>query len=420
MRRDYLISFVAEGVAVALALLVYRVAAAQWPVDVFGEYALSRRIASAVLVVALVGADIGIVRFVAFEAAGRAADAAGYLRGALITVTAASAALAVILVVLAGPLAGLLFGGPGHDALPPALAVAALGGALQGVAYGHERGHLRMGRAAALLVINTGVVPLAAVLVARDSVAAVLVVMGLGWAAVGSAAIAASGGLLRAPTRVSPLVRYGAPRAAGLLSQMALLAAPAVVAAHRSGIAQAGDVAFALLLLGVFSTALTPVGVVLMPRSAAMLRDGPSGDLNRHVGRLLSLVLPLVTLAVLAVQVLAEQIAAAFLGEAHIGAALALRSLIWAAIPWACFVTLRGLLDAHDARPLNARNTFVAGAVYAALAGAAAAFDGPASAFYVAFVAATAVLAGLTLVDARRALARPRLAQAVVQQPLQP
>lgn len=420
MTRDYVVSFVAEGLAVLLALLVYRVAAAQWSVDQFGEYALSRKIASAALVIALLGVDLAVVRLIAFDAAGDRTRMGGYVSGALVVVALASAGLAVVLLALPGPIGLALYGRPGHEDAVRALAPVALGGALYGVAYGTERGRLRMARAAALLVACTGAVPLLAVVASPASVPGALAVMGWVWAAVAVAAIVAQRPSLRARPAVGAVLAYGAPRAVGTLLTLGFLAAPAVVAAHRFGLAEAGSVAFALLVLGLLSTMLTPIGVVLMPRSARLLSERSGDALEHHVRRMLSLVVPVVTLAVLAIEVGADALVAAFLGTSYAAAAGALRAIAWAAIPWTFFVTLRALLDAHDVRPLNAKNVGLAFGAYGALVGGATVLGLAESAYHTAFVASVVVLAGLTLLDAGRALTRPASAEPVVEEPLQP
>ena len=420
MTRDYVLSFIAEGLAVILALTTYRIAAAQWDPDLFGEYALSRKVVSAVLVIALVGADIAVVRFIAFDAANDEARIAGYLSGAVTVVLATSTALAAGLVVLAGPLSQVVFGAPGHEAAVMAFAAVSLGGALYAVAYGYERARLRLGRAAGLLVVNTGIIPLLAVFAFPASVASSLAAMGAGWVLVAGLTLVAERRAAWARPEVTPMIRYGAPRALGLLVQMGLLAAPAIVAAHRFGLEEAGNVAFALLVLGLLSTLLTPIGVVLVPRSAEMFREGAGATLERHVSRLLTVVVPLVAVFVLLVQFAADAIVAGFLGAAYAGAAATLRVLLWAAIPWTFFVALRGLLDAHDVRPLNARNVVLASIAYALLVTVASSANAEEIAYHAAFVASVVILGVLTLVEARRVFASPPLAEPVVEDLLQP
>lgn len=401
MTRDYLISFIAEGIAVALSLLVYRIAAQAWPTAAFAEYALSRKLLSAVLVVALLGMDLAVARSVALRGESHPRPAA-HLGGAFIVVAGASLAVALILVPFREELGRLLFGESGHAPVVVGLAVAAIGGSIQGIAYGYERGRLRIARAGALLVI-LAVVPLAAVFAAPDPAWA-LGATGIGWTVIGATLIAGRGAALFERPPMRELLAYGAPRSVGLLVQMGFLAAPAVIAANRFGVVEGGNVAFALLALGVLSTLLTPIGVVLLPRSAQMLSTPQA--LRRHVTRLLALVVPSVTAGVLVVELTAGVVIPAYLGPSYGGAVVALRATIWAAIPWAIFVTLRGLLDAVETRPLNARNMLAATATYAVAIGIATAAGAGETAYYGAFLAAVIVLGALTGLEAARALSR--------------
>lgn len=420
VRRDYMLSFLAEGVAVALALGSYRVAASQWDPEVFGEYALARKILSVVLVIALLGVDIAIVRYLAFEAGGDHRKIASYVSGALTVFTVTSITIAIALATFAGPLSTMLFGRRGHEDLVTALGILAFGGGLYGIAYGYLRGRLRLGRAGILLVISSGVVPLVAIVQGSSSVGFALVLIGIGWAAVAGLAIFFERRTAWGQPQVRPVLAYGAPRAVGQVIQMAFLAAPAVVAAHRFGIAEGGNVAFGLLVVGLVSTGLTPIGVVLMPRSADLLRGGADRLLEAHVVRLLALVTPAVVSFVLLVQLFADPLVAIFLGPGYAASTNALRGILWAAIPWMFFVALRGLIDAHDVRPLNARNLAIASTTYALLVLLAISIEGDAAAFYAAFDLAAIVLAGLTLVAARGVFARPPLPEPVVEDLLQP
>lgn len=413
MRRDYLASFIAEAVAVLSSLLLYRIAAAQWSLEGFAEYTLSRKVLSAILVVGLVGMDLALVRWIASEAPERRDAGGRYLTAALAIAMSASLAVAVILLALPAPLARILYGEPGHEDLLPPLALLTIGGSLQGLAYGYERGHLRIGRAALLLVLNAGVTPLAAVVLSPGSIAGALVLMGAGWTLVGGVLVALRARSFTRVAPVRPLLAYGSSRGLGLLLQMAFLAAPAVVAANRSGIVEGGSVAFALLAVGLLSTALTPIGVVLMPRGAQMIRERAVQRLRAHVRMLLAVVVPSVTVVVLLIEVLAGVLLPAYLGPSYAAGVPALRGIAWSAIPWSVFVTLRGLLDASDLRPLNARNLLTAAAVDGVLVGSAVITGAGEASYYAAFDVAVVVLAGLTLLDTRRVLASPTRWQAV-------
>lgn len=403
MTRDYLASFVAEGLAVIAALLTYRLAAAQWGTEGFAEYALSRKILSALLVIALVGMEIALVRAVAMAGPAHASAIGASLRGALLIVGVSALTVALVLVLASDPLSAVFYGGTEHAGLLPGLAFAVVGGAIQGLAYAFQRGRLRLVAAGALLVVNTGLVPLAAVIAARTSIATALVAMGLAWSAVGALVILPAMRRPAGPAPLQALLSYGAPRSVGFLVQTALLAAPPIVAAHRFGIEEAGNVAFALLALGVLSTLLTPIGVVLLPRGASMLREGSLHLLRQHVARLVVVVLAAASVGVLAIELVADSLTVTYLGPDFAAAAGPLRAIAWATIPWAAFVTLRALLDASEARALNARNLTVAAAAYAVLVafgwttGADRTWD------QLSFVAAAALLGALTLWEAWRA-----------------
>ena len=82
-RRDYVTTFVAEGLFILSYLIVFRVVADHFGPRGFGEYALARRTLAFLLPIGAIGLDIAIARYVAY-AAGRPVEQRAYLPAALV------------------------------------------------------------------------------------------------------------------------------------------------------------------------------------------------------------------------------------------------------------------------------------------------------------------------------------------------
>ena len=89
MRRfNYATTFLAEGVVVGGYLLAFRLIAAFSGTEGFGEYSLSRRTLSLLMPLAVLGADLGIARYVAYAETERSGKSSGYAGASLIVLAA--------------------------------------------------------------------------------------------------------------------------------------------------------------------------------------------------------------------------------------------------------------------------------------------------------------------------------------------
>src|SRR5205807_353131 len=104
--------------------------------------------------------------------------------------------------------ADIFFGSSAFVPLVAPMALLVAGNALFAVAYGNLRGHLRISQANALRVLVHAVLPLAAALFVRDSVATLLYVMGAGLVLLPVASrLLAAGSVERLRTQVFGIAR---------------------------------------------------------------------------------------------------------------------------------------------------------------------------------------------------------------------
>lgn len=387
---------------IASTLYVYRTAAYGSGPDGFAEYAVARRILALLVPISAVGLDVALARSIAIADDGQTRERRSLLAGALAIAGSMVALLALVLAAAPGPAASLFFGSSALAPLAGTLPVLLAGATLHVVAYADLRGRRRIGLANALTLADHALVPPVAFAVAAPSIVSVLWLIGAGWLAISAAAILSSGlAADRIGPRAARLAREGAVRVPGDVAQLLLFALPVVIAAHVGSLAEAGAIAFGLTALGMVGSALTPLGVVLFPTAARALRAGAASDIRRHVGRLLGVVVPLLIAVTALVVALGDRLVAAYLGPELASADRLLRALILAALPWGLFVALRNIIDARDARPVNARNL---GAALVIFAGGSLALVPPfgVGGIAVAFVAAIFALGALTVLEVGR------------------
>ena len=405
--RDMAVTGTSQLIVAIGGLVLYRQLAIQQGIDGFADYALIKQAVTLVVPVALIGLGPALPRAIAARRPDHTEPSAeSFLLGALAVASCASAVL--ILIALAAPAAtaSVLFGGSARQSLVAPFAATLASTVLFRVAYGFFRGRGRFVAGSVIESIGVAIAPVVIVVVRPSApiehlviaMASVLAALSLG-AVVPGVARGIRGRLARLREAVSALVRYGARRVPGDLAYVVLFAsAPALIA--RVGTAH--DVAYfsaAQQILGLLTIAGLPIGLVALPRLAALW--GTDRPAARRV------TLDVVQAGILAgafitVQLLAfgDVAARAWLGPAFADSGTVIRTVAAATGAYLLYVLLRSPIDAVAVRSYNTRNTLVAVVVFALLVGAGRLLDLGSEAITVAFSVGLALLGILSLVTA--------------------
>jgi O-antigen/teichoic acid export membrane protein len=391
----------------ACGLILYRQLATQKGIDGFADYALIKQAVTLVVPVALVGLGPALPRAIAARRPDHAEPMAeSFLVAALAIAASVSAVLILVALAAPGATASALFGGSDQQSLVAPFAATLASTVLFRVSYGFFRGRGRFVVGSVIESVGVAIVPVVIVAVRPSApiehlvvaMASVLAALSLG-AVVPGVVRGVRARLRRFRESVSALVRYGARRVPGDLAYVALFAsAPALIA--RVG--TANDVAYfgaAQQIVGLLTIAGLPIGLVALPRLAALW--GTDRPAARRV------TLDVVQVGVLAgafitVQMLAfgDVAARAWLGAAFADSGTVIRTVAAATGAYLLYVLLRSPIDAVAVRAYNTRNTVVAVMVFALLVGAGRLLDLGPEAITVAFSVGLALLGILSLVTA--------------------
>jgi O-antigen/teichoic acid export membrane protein len=401
-RRDYVTTFIAEGLFILSYLAVFRIVADHFGPRGFGEYALARRTLAFLLPIGAIGLDIAIARYVAY-AAGRPVEQRAYLPAALVLLAAAVGLQAAVLLAFRDFWSGLFFGSDAYVSLVAPMVLLVAGNALFAVAYGNLRGHLRITQANLLRVFVHAVLPLGAALLVRDSVSSLLLVMGGGWVVLSGGALAVTRMSIDKPIlRATELARYSLPRVPGDLLALVLFALPGIIVAHVADITVAGQVAFGIAGLGMIASAVYPVGFVLLPVASRLLATGSVERLRAQVFGVARVVVALIVVSIAIFEIFATPIVSVYLGPAFAGSVTTLRILMLGALPWGIYISLRSVIDARHKRAVNAINVAVAFAVFTVLMLVLQTWSDPATVVVPVFVVSLYVLGALTTIEVVR------------------
>jgi O-antigen/teichoic acid export membrane protein len=358
--KDSLLTFLTEGLSMLGMVLTYRLAANLSKQDL-DLYVIVRRTVNFVFPVILMGAMVGLTRFVSMSR--EAPQKRGYLRGALYWVLPLGALCMVLFTLLARPLAWVLFDSVDRAGLVPPLGAMITGIALHGVAYGYLRGKPAIVAANFVQLSVLALAPCGAFLL-WDDMATVLWATGIAWIVVPLLTIMPS---LLAPQAAkmrrerSELLRYGLPRVPGDIALGALLTVPGYVALRTYGLDMSGEVGFGATLLGLAAAVFSPVALLLLPAASGRLAAGDHAGLEKSIARMTWMVVAISMLLTIGFELLAHPLLLLYLGESTGSAYVPMSRIIFlGALPFAFFNGMRSVLDAYFHTPRNGVNLVMA------------------------------------------------------------
>ncbi len=398
--RTGLSTYAAEGLAAVGMVVVYGLAArlGKEPLDL---YVIVRRTVSFVHPLVLIGAIVGLTRYVALTVDPKTQRR--YLFGALSWVLPLGILLCLAALVAPERWGRDFFqdGGHGELILPLAMMIATL--SLHSVAYSYLRGRQYLHMANALSAAALAIVPCVAFIL-FDELVLVLWATALGWA-LGVVAVllpAFFGGRVGTVAKErAELFRYGLPRVPGDAAMGALLTLPVFVAGYAHGLAAGGQMGLGITLLNLASAVFSPIGILLLPSSAARMASRDHAGLIAQVQRTVRYTVIAALAMLLGFELLAPWLLEVYLGPSGADYVTMGRVIFLGAPAFAFFVALRSLLDAYYVVPRNGVNLM--SALLLLLVGCAAhlLFDAPPIFMGGVVVVAMWYLAWLTLRDVR-------------------
>ncbi len=353
--RDSVLTYITEALSMLGMVLTYRLAAQVSKQDL-DLYVIVRRTVSFVFPIVIMGAMVGLTRFVSMSR--DPMQQRGYLRGALNWVLPLGGLIVAIAVIFAKPIAWTIFGTEANADLIPPLGLMALGLGLHGTAYGFLRGKKSMVAANAVQLMVLAIAPCASFLLFKELVT-VLWATAMAWAlapflAVLPALLAPGGKKMRRER--SELLRYGLPRVPGDIALGALLTVPGYVALRTYGLDLSGEVSFGATLLNLSAAVFSPVALLLLPAAAAQLAANDHAGLELRIRRMTWVILAASAALMIGFEIIAEPLLRIYLGPTGAAYVPMSRIIFIGALPFAFFNGMRSVLDAYFHTPRNGVN----------------------------------------------------------------
>ena len=350
--QEYSPTFLTEFVVMASQILLYKLAAHYLGKTGFSEYALARRTVSLLFPIPVLGMAVGLPRYIG----------ATNGRGATLWCVAGAAFICLTLINLfSKPFSYVFFGSNTYSYLALPLSVMILGQCLHTVVCGYFRGHMMLGRANALQIVNLALVPVGSFLVFGQSLPKLLIAIGA------LSTLMSSVGLLFTPVwavaennwkETKDLFRYGVQRVPGDFILVALFTLPATFAAHLKGIEEAGFVAFGISAVSIIGAVFAPVGLVLLPKATIMLAEGAREELREHLNAMVRITFVLSVAIIMTIWIWMPNLIHLYLGASFGQVVPIARLLILGALPYSVYLVLRNIVDAYHEYGITAAILF--------------------------------------------------------------
>jgi O-antigen/teichoic acid export membrane protein len=399
--KEYSPTFLTEFVVMASQILLYRLAARHLGQSGFSEYALARRTVSLLQPAVMLGLGVGLPRYIAL-AHGQSKNnrVSRYFAATIRYVALATFIVVGVLLLAKDVFAYLIYGSVAYRYLIAPLALMLIGLSLHAVIYAYLRGHLFMGRANILNLVNLGAAPAVVFIWFNSTASSLLWALGVVWTAIALSALAWTP--LHALFKSSrndhrELLRYGLQRVPGDFVLLALLALPAIFTAHAAGIQKAGYVAFGTSLVNMIAAMFAPVGVILLPKASRSAGNGLLAELRAEVRVIVLVTVVLCTTTIAVLELYAPSFVHLYLGSGFESSVLIVRIVVIAAMPLALYYVLRSVIDAFHHRAVNAVNVFASLVIFLAGSSLTLWLRGNTPLILWSFVLGTALLAILTL-----------------------
>jgi O-antigen/teichoic acid export membrane protein len=380
--RDVGVTLLAQVAFAALSLLLYRLLAQKTGTDGFASYALVRQAAAILFPVITVGLVGGLPRYLALPAGERTPSAEVYLLAGFAICGSVAAVAAFLALAFESSTASLFFGESSRTELVAPFVALLVAFTVFQLAYGYNRGLLRVRTASALQVGAYALPPPLIVLAFAGEPVETLILLAAGTLAVLSA-LAIARPLVRSfrlPARrgfeaaSGSLWNYGHRRVPGELAQLGLFVLVPIVAAHAGTLTDVAYLTAGQQVLSMLSLAVMPIGLVLLPSLARLWEDNRERA-REYVGQLTAFAAHVAIFLSLQTILYADIAVRIWLGSGFDEAGSVVRVVVAPAALFVVYLMLRSTLDAVEVRSFNSRNNIIALAVFGLVAASFLALD---------------------------------------------
>ncbi len=359
MKKDYFLTLTTTQLSMFLNVLSFKLVAIYFGEDGFAIYNIGRRTISVLCPLLIMGIGISLSRYVAMTECDDV-----FLRRKLLFNAFYPVFFVCLLVVIASyflpeKAASLFLGDSSLGLLIKSIAVYAAGITLFGILQSYYRGTMQFFRSNMLNLFSGGIILILCIVIFNESVERMYFMAGTFMIFIATIIYFNSSGNGPLGSKydaglMKNHLSYGLPRLPGDISFYLLLMLPSWMANKYYGIAAGGSVAFACTILNIYSSAVSPISFLLLPKASSMFKNGERGELRVLVLKIVIVSVVVSTLGVIVLELSIDEIIKYALGSEYLKTSPLIRIVSYGTIPYTLFICLRSIADAKTSIPVNA------------------------------------------------------------------
>jgi len=357
MKKDFILTFLTQIIVLLSGLAVFKLAMTQFGDIGFSEFSIVKRNLTYLYTFILLGLGVAVPRYIAKEVGMKSGNENTVFFSAFCIMIFSLVTTAIILLLFQEKISFLLFGDQNYIRFLFPIFMSIVGLSLHSMAYSYYRGKMIFNYANLLQIINMGFIPLT-VFIFAENIEDVFLYTGLMMSGISLIVftkifLTQSFEFKKIKVFIPKLFSYGLQRLPADFGLASLIALPAIFSAHTEGILVAGYVAFSISLLSLSGQAVAPIGLIMLPKISHLLGEKNFVLIQYYVKKLFIFSVLIAIIGTTIYQLFAEEILHLYLGKVELDLIDISKNIIWGALFYPFYVTMRSVVDAYYARAYN-------------------------------------------------------------------
>lgn len=357
MKKDFILTFLTQIIVLLSGLAVFKLAMTQFGDIGFSEFSIVKRNLTYLYTFVFIGLGVAVPRYIAKEIGMKSGNENTVFFSAFCIMIFSLVTTAIILLLFQEKISFLLFGDQNYIRFLFPIFMSIVGLSLHSMAYSYYRGKMIFNYANLLQIINMGFIPLT-VFIFAENIEDVFLYTGLMMSGISLIVftkifLTQSFEFKKIKVFIPKLFSYGLQRLPADFGLASLIALPAIFSAHTEGILVAGYVAFSISLLSLSGQAVAPIGLIMLPKISHLLGEKNFVLIQYYVKKLFIFSVLIAIIGTTIYQLFAEEILHLYLGKVELDLIDISKNIIWGALFYPFYVTMRSVVDAYYARAYN-------------------------------------------------------------------
>lgn len=364
---DYIITFLSYGISLIITIFTYYYISKYCGTLEFEKYTLSKRVVSVSSVLLMGGTLVALPRFTALLSNKSSVFLTANLIASLLIVIFFTLIFIILIFGYTDYFGKLFWNTTDFNYLLHIIALSVFSGAINSIIFSFLRGLMLIGSANMFTIINV-LIPSVGLFITKsvESYYWILLYINIISSTVFLIYIFRKFNLsiffnLKLFKRqIIKLLKFGLPRVPGDFALEGLISLPVFILAHTEGSSVASMLAFAVALVSMLGSLLSPVNLILLPFSAGRISRNDYCGLRKHVKLILRIIVPLILLLSLTLFLSADFFVNNFLGKDDNLTSFFVKAVSITFVPYTLYLILRSVIDVVHFKPLNSFNIIIA------------------------------------------------------------